>query len=276
MQPVVVYTAGMDEILRKAELFINDCLRYDTPRLASEVFPDGVSMIADTAYSDDNDPFHLLDVYYSTPDISGDTAFFLIHGGAFVYGNKELDKNFGMRLAKRSGLPVVNINYTLMPQCGIKGIAEDIDLAMEYVSNRFGFKHFHFTGDSAGGYLAVHTALRCENALSVSPVCGCYTIDRNDFPGALFAAGDEIPPYMYDLKTMADRLKQMKVAVITGDDDFLREDNRHLASLLPDAVFYDAVSTGGRIMTHVFPIGHPDWPEGEHAIDIIASLASGA
>ncbi len=266
----------MDEILRKAELFINDCLRYDTPRLSSEVLPGDVGVLSDIPYSDDGSPYHLLDVYYPGSEISGDTAFFLIHGGAFVYGSKELDRNFGMRLAKRSGIPVVNINYTLMPECGIMGISRDIDLAMEYVRTRYGFEYFHFTGDSAGGYLAVLTALGCDNALSVSPICGCYTIDRNDFPGALFAAGDDIPPYMYDLKTMADRLKQMKVAVITGDDDFLREDNRKLASLLPSCFFYDAASEGGRVMTHVFPIGHPEWPEGERAIEIIASFASGS
>ena len=65
----------------------------------------------------------------------------------------------------------------------------------------------------------------------------------------------------------------MDVAIITGDDDFLREDNRALAALIPHAEFYDAVSAGERVMTHVFPIGHQDWPEGQKAIDIISSFA---
>ena len=68
-------------------------------------------------------------------------------------------------------------------------------------------------------------------------------------------------------------LEQMDVAIITGDDDFLREDNKALAALVPHAEFYDAVSTDGRVMTHVFPIGHPDWPEGQKSIEIIASFA---
>lgn len=266
--------AMMKEVLRKAELFRNDCLKYDIPRLKEEVLPDDVSVLADIDYMGDENDHHLMDVYY-TGSMAQTQCYILIHGGAFVYGDKKLDKNFGMRLAKASEIPVVNINYTLMPEGSINTINAEIDAAVEYVRRQYGFGRYHFVGDSAGGYLAVLSAMRHrDDTLSVSPVCGCYTIDRNDFPGALFAgAGEEIPEEYYDLKVLADMLEQMDVAIITGDDDFLREDNRALAALIPHAEFYDAVSAGGRVMTHVFPIGHPDWPEGQKAIDIIASFA---
>ena len=262
------------EVLHKAEVFIRECQFYDQPRLEAEVFPEGVEVRKDIPYIDDGSPEHLLDIYVTPGYKMTGECYILIHGGAFVYGYKELDKNFGMRLAKASGIPVVNVNYRLMPGVPLTGVIEDLDSALNYVSGEYGFDTYHFTGDSAGGYLAMLMAVRNDRAVSASLICGCYTIDRNDFPGALLAGnGKQIPEEYYDLKVLAERLEQMDVAIITGDDDFLREDNKALAALVPHAEFYDAVSTDGRVMTHVFPIGHPDWPEGQKSIEIIASFA---
>ncbi len=262
------------EVLHKAEVFIRDCQFYDQPRLEAEVFPEGVEVRKDIPYVDDGSPEHLLDIYDTTGNRKTVECYILIHGGAFVYGYKELDKNFGMRLAKTSGIPVVNVNYRLMPGVSLTGVIEDLESAVDFVRREYGFDTYHFTGDSAGGYLAMLMAVRNDRAVSASLICGCYTVDREDFPGAFFAgAGEEIPEEYYDLKLLAGRVEQMDVAIITGDDDFLREDNRALAALIPHAEFYDAVSAGGRVMTHVFPIGHPDWPEGQKAIDIISSFA---
>ena len=263
----------MDDILRKAELFRNDCVIADTPRLEAEVLPRDVNVQKDLPYIDDGSEEHLLDVYYTPDHKKIGECFFLIHGGAFVYGFKELDKNFGMRLAKASELPVVNINYTVMPKSNMMQIIDEIDKAIDYVKTRFGFKGFHFVGDSAGGYLATLSGIRCKETISVSSICGCYRNDRNDFPGALFAReGEEIPEYLYDLTTKADRLKELKVALITGSKDFLRPDNIELSKLLDDCIFYDAEDCDGREMFHVFPIAHPEWPEGEKTLEIISSF----
>jgi len=268
--------ASFRSATREAELYCAQCREFDRPRLQKEVHPDSVICETDIAYIDDGSDFHLLDVYYPSADRSGKDAYFLFHGGAFVYGNKELDKNFGMRLAASAGIPVVSINYTLLPAGTMKTIIDDINAAKAYVTENYGFTRFHYTGDSAGGALAVLSAIMFDDALSVSPICGCYTIKSNEFPGILFAGeeGDaDLPPYIYDLKAEADKLKGMDVAIITGDEDFLRDDNVALSKILPDAVFYDAVSTEDRKMTHVFPIGNPQWPEGEKTIEIISSFA---
>ena len=49
--------------LREAEEFKARCIAYDTPRLESEVFPEGVNVTSDIPYMDDGAPEHLLDVY---------------------------------------------------------------------------------------------------------------------------------------------------------------------------------------------------------------------
>ena len=255
----------MDSILRKAELFTQDCLKYDIPRLKAEVLPDDVKR-------EEND---LYDVYYTSESPVAEEAYFLIHGGAFVYGDKINDRNFGMRLAKASGIPVVNANYSLMPAVGLEEQLEELDSVIETVEKRFGYRSLHFLGDSAGGYLAMMCALRHENTKSASLICGAYRNVKDDFPGALFAKdGNEVPDWYYDLTTKADELKKIDVAIITGENDFLREQNRKLAALLGDnCIFYDAPNKDGRNMEHVFPITNPDWPEGVRTIEIIASFA---
>ena len=268
--------ASFRSAVREAELYCAQCREFDRPRLENEVHPDGVICETDIAYIDDGSEFHLLDVYYPSEDRTSDTAYFLFHGGAFVYGNKELDKNFGMRLALSANIPVVSINYTLLPDGTMSTIIDDIKAAKTFVEKNYGFTGFHYTGDSAGGALAVLSAIMFGDALSVSPICGCYTIRSDEFPGVLFAGEEKdakMPPYIYDLKAEADKLQDIDVAIITGDEDFLRDDNVALSKLLPNAVFYDAVSTEDRKMTHVFPIGNPTWPEGARTIGIISSFA---
>ena len=265
---------------RKAELYCAQCREYDGPRLKSEVLPDGVVCDNDIAYIDDGSVFHLLDIYYPSDERNYDTAYFLTHGGAFVYGDKVLDRNFGMRLAQSAGIPVVNVNYTLLPNGTMRTIMDDLSAARDFLTADYGFKKFHFTGDSAGGALAVLCAVMFGDALSVSPICGCYTIKSDEFPGALFAGagqgegqGEDLPPFIYDLKSKSDKLSGLDLAIITGDEDFLREDNLELHEVLPQSVLYDAVSAPGRSMTHVFPIAHPEWPEGQKTIEIISSFA---
>ena len=269
----------MDEILRKAELFINDCLGYDVPRIRAEVLPDDVNAEMNVAYMECHNRFHLLDVYYTADKAaSSDEAYFLIHGGAFVYGDKINDRNFGMRLAKKSGIPVVNVNYTLMPDADLMQQLEELDTAIAFAEQQYGYKQFHFVGDSAGAYLAMMCALRHSNTLSVSFICGLFAVKEDDFPGALFEKNENgektLPQWYYILYIRANDLKGMNVAVITGENDFLKSQNMKMAELLGDScVFYCAPNNEEHTMEHVFPITAPDWPEGVRTIEIISSFA---
>ena len=255
--------------------FITDCEMNDAKRMADEEFPEGVVCYSDIPYKGDNQPAHLLDYYISETSVQGLEAYLLIHGGAFVYGYKELDKNFGMRLALASDTPVISINYSLLPEGSLETILDDIDAAIRFSEEQFGVRRFHFVGDSAGGYLAMLSTLRhSSKAVSASLICGCYRAQRGTFPGVYFERENGLPDYYFDLTTCASNLKDKQVAIITGEKDFLREENILLASLLGDGCeFYDAPDAEGREMIHVFPIGHPDWPEGQKAIEIIASFA---
>lgn len=288
---------------RMRKNFIARCESYDAPRLAKETFPADVKVESDISYQKDSSDFHKLDIY--TPfNVSGSKeAFILIHGGAFVYGRKELDKLFGMELAKKAGIPVVNINYTLMPQGSLETQLNEIFVAMNFVYKNYGFERLHVTGDSAGAYLAFITAVAAMNrhvahslwvfeklrpkVESAGLICGGFEINPNGFPGVFFEKQNTVnnnrrlPDFVYDIKNLAYRMGTLRTVLITGEDDdpVIRKDNYKFKAILDeldiDTTFYDAENKDDRKMVHVFPISSPYSPEGKKAIELIAENAVG-
>ena len=278
--------------------FINKCIEWDTPRLKNEEYPEGVSISEDVVYDPSTGGSGLLDIYFSgDAKDTFEEAFFLIHGGAFVYGSKELDKNYGMHLALRSGLPVVNINYSLMPGKDLAGEAEEIVNALSFLRTNYGLKKIHTTGDSAGAYLALLTVFLCNdpnvredlnitedpgiNCLSSGLICGGFLRNRNGFPGYYMDKDKTLPDYLMDMgKATAlsfGRTHNVPLAIITGDkDSMLKECNYYKTCLDKEGIpnsFYKAVSAEDRVMFHVFPVACPFWPESETVIDMFVKNA---
>ena len=282
---------------KERQIFIKNCTNFDTPRLESEVFPADCKAETDIVYKDGEDPLKL-DVYTPFGCVGAKECFILIHGGAFVYGFKKLDQNFGMHLAIKAGIPVVNVDYTLMPDATLSEIINEIFKAMNFVYINYGFKKYHTTGDSAGGYLAYMTALCARSrhiahgmwvfeklrgtVESAGLICPGIRNTIKEFPGIYFenlqGTKDDrqrLPDYAYDLNLIAERDTELRVAIITGEEDFLREQDREFSKHFDNAYFYDAVNDGELRMFHVFPIAHPEWPQSVKAIELIAENAVG-
>lgn len=284
----------MDEKLRQAELqrqqFIDECLGYDIPRIEAETYPEEARLESDIFYKEGL----TLDIYSPDKDDKKDEIFLLIHGGAFVYGNKENDKCFGMHLAVCSGISVANINYRLMPDTDLKGQLEDIFAAIAFLHNK-GIKVFHTVGDSAGGYLALSTAILINSleacavagiksvpdikAASAGLICSMYKTPDDGFPGIYFENYSSMPSFIYDLSEAVKAYGAPSSVIVTGEEDFLRKDNNELGEMLSlqgiKVKFYDAASSGERHMYHVYPISCPTWPEGKHVIKLISDNANG-
>lgn len=80
-----------------------------------------------------------------------------VHGGAWVYGDKKLNRHFCMHLAK-AGYPVCNINYRLVPEVTLKEQIQDLFRALHYLKQHqreYGFfqQKLCLCGDSAGAHL---------------------------------------------------------------------------------------------------------------------------
>ena len=135
----------------------------DAKRIARQSAPDGIAVVSDLSYADDNYRSHLFDIYYPEHINDALPVIIDIHGGGWMYGYKEINKYYNMYLASR-GFYVFSINYTLAPEADYKQqISECFEAfcEIEKAASHYpcDMKNVFLTGDSAGGHLA---ALCCE------------------------------------------------------------------------------------------------------------------
>lgn len=142
--------------------------------------------------------WNLLDVYHQK-DVSKPMPVIVnIHGGGWVYGNKEIYQFYCMNLAQR-GFVVVNFNYRLAPEANYPAPLEDINAVMTFIKENadayyMDINNVFVVGDSAGGQLASHYLTIYTNpeyaeffTFNVPDVkiraaglnCGVYDVKRN-------------------------------------------------------------------------------------------------
>ena len=110
------------------KLFWKNTERGDLKRLATQSAPAGVTEICDIPYIDDDKWQHKLDVYFPENMENEKLPVIIdIHGGGWMYGDKELNKYYNMVLASK-GFTVFSMSYTLWPETTVpeqlKEIAE--------------------------------------------------------------------------------------------------------------------------------------------------------
>ncbi len=142
--------------------------KKDAQRIALQEPVQGIKEITDIAYIDDGLRGHLLDVYYPSKAKDRKLPVLIdIHGGGWMYGYKELNKNYNLYLAS-SGYTVFSLSYRLAPEVFMPDQLKDIFAALkwidvhmdEYPCDR---NNVYLTGDSAGGQLAGYTAIIYKN-----------------------------------------------------------------------------------------------------------------
>jgi acetyl esterase/lipase len=97
-------------------------------------------------------------VYYPKGTVGLLPTVIDIHGGGWMYGDKELNKYYCLYLASR-GYAVVNMSYRLLPKTDIKGQVQDIFACLNWLDDNAQKHHADLsrvclTGDSAGGHLS--------------------------------------------------------------------------------------------------------------------------
>lgn len=145
-------------------LFRIGAKKGDQKRDSQIPFPSGVQEWRDISYGPHGSA-NLLDVYRPAGQ-DGCPIIVNIHGGGYVYGDKELYKRYSMDLARR-GFAVVNINYRLAPRWKFPAPLEDINRVMHWINREsrwFGdISHIFMVGDSAGAQLASQYAAMLSN-----------------------------------------------------------------------------------------------------------------
>lgn len=139
----------------------------DDVRDAGLTTPDDIRRYDDILYGEDTG-WQLLDVYRpKEADGKKLPVIVSVHGGTWVYGDKERYQYYCMSLAQH-GFAVVNFTYRLAPEFKFPAAIEDTNLVIRWIfenAAQYGLdtEHIFCVGDSAGAHqLALYTAI-CTN-----------------------------------------------------------------------------------------------------------------
>lgn len=141
--------------------------KSDDVRDAGLTTPENVERYDDIVYGEYAE-WQLLDVY-RPKEAEGKKlpVIVSVHGGGWVYGDKERYQYYCMSLAQH-GFAVVNFTYRLAPEFKFPAALEDANLVIHWIfahAQQYGFdtEHIFGVGDSAGAHqLALYAAI-CTN-----------------------------------------------------------------------------------------------------------------
>ena len=103
----------------------------DAKRDAGLTTPDDIQRFDNISYGEDL-VWNLLDVYRPKKQDGKLPVIVNIHGGGWVYGDKEIYQFYGMSLAQR-GFAVVNFSYRLAPEAKFTAQLEDINNVINWM-----------------------------------------------------------------------------------------------------------------------------------------------
>lgn len=111
--------------------------------------------------------YHLLDVYRSKGNAEMLPVIINIHGGGWVYGDKEVYQYYCMGLAQY-GFAVVNASYRLAPESKFPSQLTDVNDVVKWVlkhaeTYQLDTERIFLVGDSAGAHLAALYSCLCTN-----------------------------------------------------------------------------------------------------------------
>lgn len=135
------------------------CTKSDRKRDKNLRIPENITVIRDIAYDSRG---QLLDLNLPAEPVSGNPGKKLpviisIHGGGYIYGNKEVYKFYAANLAE-NGFAVINFNYRLAPKYKFPAPLEDTNNVCKWLTENAGrysldTGNVFIVGDSAGATL---------------------------------------------------------------------------------------------------------------------------
>ena len=226
--------------------------------------PPNVSGFKNINYGPDN-RWQTLDVYRPS-DFDGEylPCIVIVHGGGWVYGDKELYSHYAMDLSKR-GFAVLCFTYRLAPENKYPAQIEDCCLAINWLWNnadkfKINRSEIFLVGDSAGAHL---TGLLCAintnksyadqydfnlpdgfKPVAIGMNCGAYSLFNSNYQSTIEInnelIGDLIPDDFDALQTLNFK-KQINMIeyvneqfppahIVTGYGDFLFDQAEILAN----------------------------------------------
>lgn len=270
----------------------------DAKRDAGLTTPDDIQRFDDIQYGPDPVE-NKLDVYRPKNTQGKIPVIVSVHGGGWVYGDKELYQFYGMTLAQR-GFAVVNFTYRLAPEVKFPAPLEDTNNVISWMYENqeeysLDMDHVFMVGDSAGGHLcglysaictnpeyAVNYTFKVQNGFvpqAVALNCGAY----NPLSEVGVLGGEQDQEIMEDFLTEKGSAKERALVNVTDHvtekfppvylmtcvGDFCRPQAPLLeATLKKNGVYYEfkTYGTEENPLYHVFHLTIQE-PEGQKCND---------
>lgn len=129
----------------------------DRKRDAGLTTPEDIIRYDDISYGSDEPKWQMLDVYRPKEKQGKLPVIVSVHGGAWVYGDKDVYQFYCMSLAQR-GFAVVNFSYRLAPEYKYPASFEDTSAVCSWImanADTYGFdtERIFGVGDSAGAHM---------------------------------------------------------------------------------------------------------------------------
>lgn len=275
----------------------------DDKNHATQSLPEGIKEENGFAYIDDGSPYHLLDVYYPEKNNGKLPVIIDVHGGGWMYGDKELNKIYCEYMAAR-GFIVFNMSYRLVPEVFVGEQIKDVQAALKWIKenlHRFpcDSSKIMLTGDSAGGMLAAFAGvLSCSekarkifgtvdsglkfNCIALTSPCAYMNCGSAVGAYGRIMWGEKpfkLSPKPYlNLSEIIDFAPDYPpTLMITSSGDILAHGQTRWAHALfmekgIDSTLLDFPKFGGKNLPHVFAVQRPMDPAGVKCIDRMAGF----
>lgn len=245
------------------EIIRRDFGAGDKERDKNEKTPEDIERFDNIRYGD-HPVFNVLDVY-RPKNKKGEKlpVIVSVHGGAFVYGSKEVYQYYCMKLAQK-GYAVVNFSYRLAPEFKYPAPLFDLKEVYEwmlYNKDEYGFdlNNTFAVGDSAGAhilglYAGVATNYKASEKFGIAHSedvrikgialnCGKFILDKNDELSGY--SGEELYAYVFENGGTQEELDMFDVTeyvtpnyprtfIMTCQGDFLKSQAKSMVFKLED------------------------------------------
>lgn len=226
---------------------------------------------------------------------TSDGAILYLHGGAFLMCGLATHRRIVERLAYRTGMPVLSVDYRQIPQGTVEdGISDCADAFTWLVRSGHSSSKIILAGDSAGGHLSFATTLKVmrdghgtpAGVVGMSPWLDfdhqpklkhhnarrdAYIPVRRLRRVGRMAVGNRVEKHHSPVN--ADLTGFPPSLIICGHDEILRVDAELMAERLLDAGVKCTLQVWeGQI--HAFPVMADLTPEGKQAVEEVATFAT--
>ena len=224
----------------------------------------------------------------SGPPLRDDLAVLYLHGGGYFFGSPQTHRQLALGMAKHCEAPVFSLDYRLAPEHRFPAALDDAVAAYLWLARTHPQRRIIVAGDSAGGGLALNTALELRDRGAAIPAavvtfspwtdlaCTGATIDTNGRHDAMFTTqamrnapaqylGTHDPRDPRASPLYADLHKLPPLQIFASTHEVLLDDaTRFAAKARAAGVEVELHLVGG--VPHVWPIFARVLPEGRQSL----------